>query len=294
MRDIRNLHDFDYDEGRICDSLKEFVYDLRTNKKIVISNEGLIDTHYQIMVANRLCALQEKLDRKVKIIIGIRNQFDYIYSMWKQSLQGGGGTLTFAQRFLENGEINPYNLHFPKTKYDKITAVYFDLFGEDNVLVMLYEHLICEPSEFFGKLNDFMCVPHFGSVINHRRSNSSRRTNTNLSYSELAGIIALQLNKIFSSKNNNQPILQDSRLSRLVRSSLSIPNHKILNLRSILQDSRLSRLVRWISMKSDLENRKQFYKEKYQFQFVEYYNESNERLSRMLNLDLKSFGYPML
>jgi hypothetical protein len=90
-----------------------------------------------------------------KIILGIRNQKDYIESNYKEYVVHGG-KLGFKRFLYESFSCN-YCL-LPKLQFDKVIMLYRKLFGDDSVYVYLQERLKSRPTVGLGGLMNFLGV----------------------------------------------------------------------------------------------------------------------------------------
>jgi len=123
----------------------------------VLSHEGLSSrpvrgTYYAPTVAKRLA----EVFPEARIIIGIREQRGMILSLYRQFVRNGG-TYTLTQ-FIGAGNEPPgwsplCRLDF--FHYDRFVALYKDLFGEHNVLVLPLELLRDDEPRYLQRLLDF-------------------------------------------------------------------------------------------------------------------------------------------
>lgn len=91
-----------------------------------------------------------------KILIIIRNQFDYLLSLYKYRVAIKGEESRSLEKFLnEEGGLGL----FDKLEYDRIVKRYQSLFGKENVLVLPVELLRSDPEAFNAGIFAFLNVP---------------------------------------------------------------------------------------------------------------------------------------
>ncbi|MEQ9306910.1 MAG: hypothetical protein RJQ14_23545, partial [Marinoscillum sp.] len=131
---------------------------LDPEKPTLFSFEGLVGPAFINSGLNRKSiAIRLKELGTEKIIVTIRNQNHAIISLYKQYLQEGGTlNLNDFLRGPKNQYFGVFNLSF--LRYDKLLEWYYQIYGEDNVLVLLYENLHHEPSYITHNLKTFLDV----------------------------------------------------------------------------------------------------------------------------------------
>lgn len=147
----------------------------RSGKKACgISHELLTNSvNGRVDLAERARRIAKIFDYDAKIIMVVRNQFDFIKSLYSGLLVEGGIPLTF-QEFLfyfyyDSDRSSMYNLY-----YDKVYELYVKLFGKENVHVLPYELLPRgKHLDFVNIICDFIGVDSLCEV-NEDRANQSR------------------------------------------------------------------------------------------------------------------------
>ncbi len=95
-----------------------------------------------------------KIDPKARILITIRSQIPMIVSVYMQYISRGG-TLS-PKVFFSNNPVMGYTRFAPEHfEYHRLIALYHNLFGRDNVLVMTQESLAKNPLDFAQKISTF-------------------------------------------------------------------------------------------------------------------------------------------
>ncbi len=90
-----------------------------------------------------------------RILIVIRNQRDYLLSLYSFRVSAKGHEWRSFDRFLrEEGKLGLLS----KLKYDRIVRAYIELFGRNRVLVLPVELLRHSPARFNKTITDFMGV----------------------------------------------------------------------------------------------------------------------------------------
>ena len=89
-----------------------------------------------------------------KILIVIRNQEDWLASVYKHFIRGREELRAFSKFIKEDAFVK---VGF----YSAIVDLYFKLFGRGNVLVLFYEELSKDPKNFLDKISDFFGIDKF-------------------------------------------------------------------------------------------------------------------------------------
>jgi Sulfotransferase domain len=264
----------------------------RVNKdRLLISQERLFGDmlrNYQDNVYLTGCL--KVIFPRAKLIIVVRRQDDLVESIYKQSLQSycyqklnsflNYRHKTFAdaldQHGLPNIDVKQINLY-------SYVRNYVQHFGKDNVTVLPYELLRRDQSAFLNRLAAAINVAPFQPAVHHEE---------NRSYSWLSCRIALGLNRFVRVEGDGSRVLQfipNKPLSRLLRKEpaeggldkiLRAINRR-LTLRHVLQNG----VDRVVYVRRNLISQKK------RERIMEFHRESNARLDREFNLDLKLYGY---
>lgn len=133
-----------------------------THKDILcFSDEGLIgDPIHNPQFTYRSARRLHNLWPDAKIIIVLRNQLSMIESVYKMYIaQGGYCKLSTLIEFSDNYFPEPRpSIYMPHFKYDKLLTLYHQLFGSDNILVLLLEDLKRNQETFLNKIYHFMGI----------------------------------------------------------------------------------------------------------------------------------------
>ncbi len=211
------------------------------------------------MMADRLKAIFPS----AKIIIGIRNQRDYIESNYKQYVILGG-KLSYHD-FISDSYAFTYGL-VPKLNYEKLISYYFNLFGKDNVHVYMLEDF---KHDLVVELNGIMRF----MGLEPMRSYKTDKVNAGLS--EWASVFIRRMNSILASDFNEQ-------------------YHNWMNHRMSLREKfrwKVVRLIKKAEAVNLLRLNKKLTDEKTNQQFNNMFRDSNRKLSLLLNKDLSKLGY---
>jgi hypothetical protein len=206
-----------------------------------------------------------------KIIMIIRNQFDYLLSIYAFRVAVKGQESRSLEKFLtEEGRLGL----FDKLEYDKIIGRYAELFGKENVLVLPFELLRKDSETFVRKIIDFLKVP-FISLEGDSPVNESTK---------LAVVVRFwrPINFVFDA------VLGFLRLIRIQKEE----KYPFLGIRYKFYSFKrtvtrfMNALFRTTSL-IDIAGYSDY------DELVEKYSESNTRLQKLIDLDLKEFGYPV-
>jgi hypothetical protein len=139
------------DEGRWRANFQRLLQDVNfEGRKLGISNEAYS--------GKDSAALAERLHRlfsPTKIILILRHPVDFIRSMYQQYVMQGG---TQRLNTLLNDVNIPGQAITHKVNYAALVGLYQGLFGADNVLVLPFELLVRDQSDFLRRLWDFTQV----------------------------------------------------------------------------------------------------------------------------------------
>jgi hypothetical protein len=108
-----------------------------------------------------------------KIMIVVREQFDYILSLYAFLVYIKGCERRSLSKYLHDNHKLDFGL-VEKLQYDKLIDHYQRLFGKDNVLVMLYEQLKENELYFIDSVSDFIGYKR-GIHISSTKVNASTR-----------------------------------------------------------------------------------------------------------------------
>jgi hypothetical protein len=231
----------------------------------VISNENFVGGPFSgagyagFSIAGRL---QETFPQ-AKILIVIREQSSTILSAYKWRVQDGGQD--DLSRFIGASPIRlgyqpRFRLYY--LEYDQVIRRYQELFGEKGVLVLPLEMLSSNPEEFCNMVAEFCGVPSL--------SNDLARTRSNVGQGSFSTEVRRLMNNCVNTIQNPYGVANPFR-------------NKVIY--------KLSQIVDRVTPNALQE----YYRRKNQEQILSftegYYQESNQRTSKLINLDLSEFGY---
>ena len=178
--------------------LREIIKTCGSDKVYLISNESftsygmffrsspkpMVFTVDPNAIANKLYITfyESGLFDKINILISLRNQLDLIKSMYAQTynrfFSKYRNTNSFS-RFVDYALVNSENMIVDTLQYDLVVEKYQKLFGEHNVLVLLFEELTSDQKSYCQKISRVMlCAP---GVIEGLISQRANRNNKRLS-----------------------------------------------------------------------------------------------------------------
>lgn len=267
IREITYIHEFDFDIERFRSRYDRVATD--NKKATVISFEQFVGDPYAggqnaKTNADRLKAIFPD----ATILITIRHQISAIESLYKSYIQeGGAGSL---ERFLE-ARYPPNRLYVSKDyfKYDRVVGYYQELFGEDAVVVLVFEELKKAKEQFLAKFFAPMGV----DLPAHDVINSA--SDANRSLSSISLLIARFANRFLYSPFNTTPVIPRSKYTKTGK------------LRRLLQ-RRLDPLIL-----HRISPRMKYIQPALQNELIEYYRESNHKLLKLVDIPLSDYDYPL-
>jgi hypothetical protein len=152
---ILKQDEIQFNETIIKQELESVLSKYSNNEIFLLSYEGFIfrrdNNPDRLLVARRLKALFGD----AKILIVLRNQFDFIKSIYNQSVKAGMffSFNKFLDYFLNNNPTFISLLNY----YDMI-EYYKRLFGKDNVHVFCYEYFLEEPQKYINDISELLGV----------------------------------------------------------------------------------------------------------------------------------------
>lgn len=203
LRDFYAIPPFLWDSQEIIKNL-EFVLKNNAASKFICSDEGLcgdpIHSPYnQYFVPERL----KGVFPDGKIIITVREQVSSILSHYRMYLANGGPykLQTMLQSDEQLGKYPHHSIYMPYFLYDNIVSEYKRLFGESNVLVLLFEEMIFDSCNYFNRITNYLDVDPF-DVTDKRPINEGSNINSILKWKRLA-------NSIMSTRSNPDQIIPE-------------------------------------------------------------------------------------
>lgn len=148
VRELVDVRDLDFDAQRLRNSFKSN-FSREDGKIVGISREALSQSNYITGEhAKRNAQRLKEVFGDTKIIYVIREQSSMLGSIYSQYIKTGG-TRSFEDWFLDPIECKGI---IERLKYDKNIQMYSDIFGEENVLVLLFDELKFEKDNFLRKI----------------------------------------------------------------------------------------------------------------------------------------------
>jgi hypothetical protein len=305
---IRKKPDQAFDSNRIADQLSKIIdKEVTQEKPILISREDLSHTpdhieRHPFVTARRLKQIEMKLDRKIKIIIGIRNQVNALASQYAQSIEAGN-PYSFSD-FLFNPLLKTSNF-LQCYRYDKIIGKYYDLFGADNIYVYLQERLKNEQRVVLEEMFD-----HIGVGFSPP---NEEKVDTNPRLSKPALVMMRIINCFFKTKryqpgtfNPVQACIKlaayigahtgwwDKKLKKRSKAPIKRAHTPKLDQVANLRIHRFLRSrVKWIDQTITGGKPSFVLPNDVRHYLAKQYADSNERTNEMLDVDLKLYDYPL-
>ncbi|CAN2049938.1 putative Sulfotransferase domain-containing protein [Candidatus Magnetomoraceae bacterium gMMP-1] len=273
---------FDRKKNSIKKELKNYITDSKVNK-FVYSEESLtsfsmffrfqprpyIWTLEPNSMARKLktAFLETKVFNKTKIIITIRKQDSMLKSMYAQVynfvFKKLRETNTF-EKFLNYSLLeNKDSFIVDSLMYYDVIKTYSDLFGKENVLVLVFEELKENKESYIKKLSEFMHIDYRESIdlVGDHKVNSR---------SSSSGVYP-------SDERNVIEYLSYYKNKYLGNKALSLSNNFFVKkLSTIYMPGK--------KLKVNIS-------EKYQIMINDQFCENNKKLAEEYNLELKKYGY---
>jgi len=200
---------------------------------------------------------------KLKIIIIIRNQIEFLSSFYLQKLFNSFENRTF-EKFLIDIK---YSL-IPYLTYLELVENWLNELGEDNVYISTYENFKANKFQFLSDMSSFIGIESPIMCLDKNKSY------LNQSLSPYSSAIALLANKLYW-------VLHHARITPIIKLGKSL-NRTIINFNKQWLDPKL---FRKINLGSQSNNPSKDY-------LKDYYKETNKKLSKLIKIDLKNYGYP--
>jgi hypothetical protein len=200
---------------------------------------------------------------ELKIIIIIRNQIELLSSFYLQKLFNSYENRTFGQ-FL----IDIKNSLIPYLTYLELVENWLIELGKDNVYVSTYEDFKANKFQFLSDMSSFIGIKNPVICLN------KNKLYINQSLSPYSSVIALLANKLYWTLNK-------TRILPIIKIGKSL-NRAVIHFNKQWVDSILHKKINLGSQlnypsKGHLKN---------------YYKETNKKLSKLIKIDLKKYGYP--
>lgn len=219
---------------------------------------------------------------EAKIIITIRNQFDFIQSLYNESIRVGS-YLSFDQ-FLEANYWRFYTYLFSQIYYYDIFECYTALFGKDNIKVVLFEEFKDDPNRMINQICSFLGISQFEIGPDKKR---------NFGLSHLSLKAARIVNRIF--KNDFGRAYFMPLTPGIVTPGIS----KVIDYipRGITRRNQWRRFLKNVFYRIDgkfnLRPAKHTFSKEWTERITDLYRENNRRLIAETGLDLTKYKYPL-
>lgn len=142
-----------------------------TDKPTVFSSERLSGNPHSGYYDNRILANRIKsIATNAKILLIVRKQESMIVSCYKQYVKSGGCcTIEEYITPVIDGRLPLFDLEC--LKYERFVSRYVDLFGRDNVLVLPFELLKSNRSDFMSRVGEFLGANLLANEISGDKQN---------------------------------------------------------------------------------------------------------------------------
>lgn len=260
--DVMFLDDLYYDEQRHINYFNE----LSNEQAVLFSQEALSGFNYFIASTNRsLIANRLHKIGFTKIIITIRSQLTAIESIYREYIKMGG-VLPFKKYFNDEKKIVEKHFSFNQFEYWKLTQLYCQLFGKENVCVLPLELFTQNKKVYLQKIETFLSdeleepVYQFNPIHNRGMSNLS---------------------------------LKIMRFCNHFVYSYFKPSNLLSNKISSYHVQKVLRKVIDPLVYRTNKQRSSFISESHRKQIHFYYKENNQYLNDFFNLQLEAYNYPL-
>jgi hypothetical protein len=253
-------------------------------KAVGISYEGLCLSADGGQVDNKLiaCRLKE-IFGNAKIIITIRNQFDFLQSFYNQMIKTNGCYFSFHE-FLEANYWRFYIYLFHQLYYFELFKCYQEIFGEDQVRIFLFEDFKNDPQRIIGEICLFLRVSPIKVDVSH-----TYRSLSSVSIGILRIVNYVVRNNF--GRSYLMPLCPSlSPVSGMSKEIGYTPSmiHERDKWRSFWE-----RIVTAIDRNFNLKPAKMEFRKEWRVRIASLYKQSNQRLMDETGLDLKKYNYPL-
>jgi len=155
---ITDLEGYEY--GLYRADLKNKLASYSNGRQILLSDESLAvgsslpGKVCRLSIANRL----KNLIPESKVLIVVRNQVDLLKSLFLQQLRGASGCYyknwdDWLKRQFEFSDLSSW---LTVLRFDETYKIYADLFGRENITVLLFEDMLADQLSFFKGVSSFL------------------------------------------------------------------------------------------------------------------------------------------
>ena len=252
--------------------------------KILISNEALFGNLKLNLIDSITCyeKIKNIFGKKVKIILVIRKQSDYLESHFKHFIKQGfhqniNSFLNYKNsKFCSNRNINKFgiNIDVRILDYNYICENLFRIFGKENCLVIPYELMKINIDFFLNQICSFIEINNFQKI-------SNKKINRSLDEKEIS-IFNLINSLVYSNQNPNGLI--NINFVNSINDKLGI-EYKIKNngINNILFNI-FSKFHIFSSNKNKFTDQKKIL-------IMNFFKDSNLQLDKKIKFNLKKWGY---
>ena len=230
----------------------------------------------------------------IKVIFVIREQLSMLLSIYSQYLKIGG-TLKLND-FIFDPIVSRGLIE--RLQWHKQVKMYYDLFGQENVHIALFEDFVNDKQSFLNKICDYLEIQHlnishdnkavnkkltnYGSIISRKGNKFFRSKYNNSKRNNLAPILI----ELFTSKRKLISLINDTE-KRIVPNynNIDYKNRKTyaLNWRGIVLFRRISEKIKWGNSLTIPKEMDELLKN--------YFKESNCILRDQYNLPVEKYNY---
>jgi hypothetical protein len=219
-------------------------------KRTLISGEMSSSYIYDLSVPKRVF----KYSPDMKIVLSVRNPIDRLISAYRHDIQIGN-VISDGEYSISKGiENNPTYLEYGL--YAKYFNEWLNIFPKENILVVIFEEMIKTPHQSYLQLCEFLNIDN---------SFTPRSINKKLNHSWLP-------------KSRRLMILQKNiaKIFRSVGLGLLVDGLKTFGLKKMIDSINTDKKSTIVDMDNDYKN-----------YLIEYFKEDVQKLSKLLNIDLK-------
>jgi len=255
-------HDLNFNPTKVKNTFTPLITQAQQqNLTPILSSERLSGNPHSggydsVIIANRL----KTTFPDAKIFIMVREQISTIASNYKQYIRVGGvSDLTTYLSPPIDGKIPLFRKD--NFQYHLLVYYYQNLFGKEQVKVLPYEYFKQKPLDFIHELNEFIGIAQNISFPTQQHINTSQK--------EATVYINRFLNR-FHGGNSFYPVIPNhpNILQKLYRLSEKLGDYQVCN--------------NWFKLELE---------KTIQQQLQHYYQESNQQLEKLCDLQLSQYGY---
>lgn len=238
---------FTRSDGRITtfetlsSTLEETIKEHDENIPVVVSAEGLSGGYFDdnLSIPDKI----QKTFPQAKIIICIRDQKTVIPSLYSVHIKNGGIEKypEFVKKIVTNNKFD----------YFQLINKYYEVFGEQNILVLFYEDLKKQQQDFLKQLFDFIGLASEEDVAEKKPTSNRRSPVAEQKFGRI-------INKLLYKKNQNLANKVKSFSSRILN---KLEEKKIISCVSFEEYPETMKLI------------------------GDHYHESNQNLFKLINKD---------